>query len=56
MSTITPAKPTYDDTIINDLLHQLGENSASSSDYNTSSPTSLLNDQLSALQQLFHQQ
>jgi hypothetical protein len=50
MRTVTPATPTRtDDTVISDLICQLGEDPPSPSGDNNSSPTSLSSDQLLAL-------
>jgi hypothetical protein len=56
MSTITPAKPPQDESNINDLLCQLEETSASSTDDTTPLTTGILDLQLSALLQMLRQQ
>jgi hypothetical protein len=56
MSTITPVNPAHEDTNINDILHQLDETSASSTEDTTLSTTSISKEQLSALLQMLRQQ
>jgi hypothetical protein len=56
MSAITPAKPTNDNSIITDLLNQLGDTLPPTSDDPESSQPHLSQDQLSALLQLFRRQ
>jgi hypothetical protein len=56
MSTITPVKPAHDESNINDILCQLDETSASSTDDTTQSTTRISNVQLSALLQMLRQQ
>jgi hypothetical protein len=57
MSNITPSSPTtQDNTIMNDLLHQLNNNKYVTDENTGSSPINLSHAQLSALLQTFQQQ